>query len=120
MLFSSFGEENFQRFAFNLLCSNCLWLLLFPVNSPVKGNPYVISKTKKDGIGYEIHPLWVEKNSLHWHNRIFTFHLIKFYKVKCRLPLKIGGSPAKSLCAATSLTFENVTSYGQKTPGHGM
>ena len=27
ILFSSFGEEDFQRFASNFLCSNCLWLL---------------------------------------------------------------------------------------------
>ena len=27
ILFTNFGEENFQRFAFSLLCSNCLWLL---------------------------------------------------------------------------------------------
>ena len=39
---------------------------------------------------------------------------------KASVPLKIGGSRAKSLYAATSLTFENFTSYGQKTPGHGM
>ena len=27
ILFISFGEEDFQGFALNLLCSNCLWLL---------------------------------------------------------------------------------------------
>ena len=27
ILLSSFGEEDFQRFASNFLCLNCLWLL---------------------------------------------------------------------------------------------
>ena len=75
-----------------------------------------ISKTeKKDGIGNEIYRLWLRR--IHCPNIIFTFHLIT---TKASVPLKIGGSQAKSLCAATSLTFENFTSYGQKSPGHGM
>ena len=28
ILSNSFGEEDFQRFASNFLCSNCLWLLI--------------------------------------------------------------------------------------------
>ena len=34
ILWSSFGEEDFQRFASNFLCSNCLWLLFRQIEAP--------------------------------------------------------------------------------------
>ena len=78
-------------------------------------NGNISTDRKKNGVGYEIYRLWSRR--IHCRNRIFIFHLIT---TEASVPLKIGGSRAEPLCATTSLTFENFTSYGQKTPGHGM
>ena len=53
ILLSSFGEEDFQRFALNLLCSKCLWLLFPGLALPIR----------QFSIGYLENSTWLKKSS---------------------------------------------------------